>query len=275
MGRKRNQGKARKAAKAKAEEERGRNNNQTNGDNQATSGQQQASEMQLQQLELGAAATPFDTTKCWHGFEEMDDLCSDFVVAFSGAVHDAVKRGRSDSGCLIDAKDATMDKFAVVWKDSAKLETAMSYFLYYGTKSILGGKDGLARKCAVCARYFEQYIAAELHQTQAIMHWQKIMEVSIEGDTHTLVKFLRKRIPCACLEKKYDEVKSITKMGLCFNPQCNNNRIVERTKTKYCSGCRCATYCSRECQKANWPVHREDCEHMTRIRAEFEAEKES
>ncbi|KAK1734230.1 hypothetical protein QTG54_014997 [Skeletonema marinoi] len=270
MGRKRNQGKARKAAKAKAEEEakeeRGNNNQTTNGRQQPLA--------ELQQLELGAAPISSDTTKCWHGFEKIDNLCSEFIVAFSDAVHDAGKRGLP--GCLIVAEDATKDKFAVVWKDSAKLKSAMSYLLYHGTQHVLDGNDGLARKFAIYARYIEQYIAFELHQTQAIMHWQKIKEMSIEGDTHTLVKFLRRRIQCACLEKKYDEVKTITKMGICSNPQCNNNSgLVERSKTMYCSGCRCVAYCSRECQEADWPMHRENCEPITRIRAEFEAEKES
>jgi len=275
MGRKRNQGKARKAAKAKAreeaKEERG-NNNQT------TDGRQQPLAAQMQQLQIGAAPISSDTTKCWHGSEFLDEMemCIDFVVAFSDAVHDAGKRGLNESGCLLDATNATMDEFAEVWKDSAQMESAMSYMLYHGTEYIIEDNFSLARRCAVCARYFEQYIAFELHQTQAIMHWQKIKEMSIECDTHTLVKFLRRRIQCACLDKKYDEVKTITKMGICLNPQCNNNSgLVERSKTMYCSGCRFVAYCSRGCQEAHWPMHREACEHTTRMRAEFEVKKES
>jgi len=271
VGRKRNQGKARKAAKAKAEEEA---KEERGNNNQTTDGRHQPLAAQMQQLEIGAAPTSSGTTKCYHGFEKMDNLCSEFVVAFSDAVHDAGKRGLPE--CLIAAEDATKDKFAVVWKDSAKLKSAMSYLLYHGTQHVLDGNYDYARKCAACARYFEQYIAAELHQTQAIMHWQKIKEMSIEGDTHTLVKLFRKRIPCVCLNKKYDEVKTITKMGVCFNLQCNNNSgLVERSKTMYCSRCRCVAYCSRECQKAHWPMHREDCEHTSRMRAEFDVKKES
>jgi hypothetical protein len=279
MGRKRNQGKARKAAKAKArneEEERGRN--QTYGDNQTTSGQQQASEMQTQQLQIGAAPIPSDKTECRHGFEFLDEMkmCIDLTMAFIRAVHEASKMGQSNLNCLIEAEDATKDEFAAVWNDSFNMESTMSCFLYHGTDSILEGNYHAAREFAMYARYFEQYIAVELHQTQAIMHWQKIKEVTIEGDIHTLVKLFRKRIQCACLDKKYDEVKTITKMGICYSPQCNNKYgLVERSKTMYCSRCRCVAYCSRECQKAHWPMHREDCERIARIRAEFEAEKES
>eukprot|EP00984_Skeletonema_dohrnii_P007567 scaffold2763_cov88-Skeletonema_dohrnii-CCMP3373.AAC.3 len=63
-------------------------------------------------------------------------------------------------------------------------------------------------------------------------------------------------------------------MGIYFNRQCLD-RTVERNKTMYCSRCRCVAYCSRECQKADWTAHKQECERMTRIRAEFEAEKES
>jgi len=119
----------------------------------------------------------------------------------------------------------------------------------------------------------EQWTAVYLDMTHAIMNWSKVEAMSI-GDIHTRVKFFRKRIQCACLDKKYDEVKSTTKMGLCFNQQCPDG-IVERNKTMYCSGCRSVTYCSRECHKASWTAHKEICDEIAARRKEFEAEKES
>ena len=90
---------------------------------------------------------------------------------------------------------------------------------------------------------------------------------------HTLVKYFRKRIPCSCLDGKYDEVKAITKLGFCFNPECNFEMSgeLERSKTMYCSRCRCATYCSRECQKADWARHKSYCDKDAAERAEFDA----
>ena len=77
-------------------------------------------------------------------------------------------------------------------------------------------------------------------------------------DEHTLVKYLRKRIPCSCLDEKYNEVKSITRMGLCFNAQCTSD-IVQRSKMMCCARCGEVNYCSRECQKAAWPEHKTNC----------------
>eukprot|EP00984_Skeletonema_dohrnii_P020866 scaffold10278_cov113-Skeletonema_dohrnii-CCMP3373.AAC.5 len=129
MGRKRNQGKARKAAKGKAkveaeesdkqqwlaelveeaEEERGSDNNQTTYERLAG----------------------FFNTKCKHGLDLLlnaDSTCFQFVNAFEDAYFYEASIGASVSVCLIAAEDATLDKFADVWDDSAKMEIAISFF---------------------------------------------------------------------------------------------------------------------------------------------------
>mmetsp|Transcript_257 Transcript_257/g.481 ORF Transcript_257/g.481 Transcript_257/m.481 type:complete len:134 (-) Transcript_257:2-403(-) len=127
MGRKRSQGKARKAAKAKAreaaEEERGHNNNHT------TNGRQQSLADQMQQLEMIGNMSRHDTTiKCRHGFEETEtlaDFSSEFILAFREAFYGVANEGGAALSdclfCLIAAEDATKDKFAEVWNDSAKM----------------------------------------------------------------------------------------------------------------------------------------------------------
>ena len=278
MGRKRNQGKARKAAKAraKAREEAEDSNNQR------TNGQQRLLAEQMQQLQLGnsnfLSTSGSDATKCYHGFKEMDNTCIDFVIAFRNAVHEADKRGESTSQSLVEAKNATMDKFADVWNDSAQMKSAISMLLCRGTQHVLDGNYVIARDLATFARYMEQHVAVKLHQTQALMHWPKIYETYIAGipfdknkhpsDLHTLVKFFRKRVCCSCLDAKYEEVKAAAKMGLCFNLKCNLPRV-ERFKTMYCSRCRFVPYCSRECQTTHWKRHQPDCDAKAALIAEF------
>jgi hypothetical protein len=174
----------------------------------------------------------------------------------------------------VGAHNDTLNEFADVWKDSAKMELAISHLLHLGVENILKGysKDH-SRDFAMYARYFEQYIAVELHQTQATMNCPKIGEMTLRDDEHTLVKFFRTRIPCSCLDEKYHEVKHITKMGFCYNPKCNiPARQIERSKTMYCSRCRSVTYCSQGCQKANWKEHKKFCDHRVAKKAEFEAQ---
>eukprot|EP00984_Skeletonema_dohrnii_P010148 scaffold3941_cov78-Skeletonema_dohrnii-CCMP3373.AAC.2 len=268
MGRKRNQGKARKAAKAKADNEEGLQKLQRSGLSHA------------KMLEDGTVhiclhgAGPF----CYKG------ICHEFETAFREEFYDAADRiGDSVSGCLMLAKNATMDEFAEVWNDCAQMEIAISCFLSEGAQHILEGEYDHAREKAVFTRYLEQIVAIDLRKTQAMMNYPKINQLwridtmldTMRGDVHTLVKFFRKRIPCKCLDEKYEEVKSITKMGRCYNPECPIPcGYVERSKTFYCSRCRNETYCSRECQKACWTEHKQYCDKRAAIIAEFEAEQQ-
>ena len=271
MGRKRNQGKARRAAKAKAREEAGESNN-----NQVmTDGPGQSLSAHLRQLQLQADEGE-GGKKCTHGIDPLPSRHNS-VVKFMCAIQYSFIKGvrcgdRSLSDCLIAAKNAALDEFADIRDDPTKLEVAMACFLYVGTDALLEGNYDDARVKATFARYIEQYIAVMLKQTQALPNWQKI-EYTYEADLHTLVKFFRHRIPCSCLDEKYEEVKHITKMGHCWNPQCSiPDRTVERSKAKYCSRCRSVTYCSRECQVADWTEHKPYCDRDAARIAEFEAE---
>ena len=180
---------------------------------------------------------------------------------------------------LIAAQKATMDEFADVWHDATKTEMAMSYFLSKGTNTILENDYLIDPASSVLARYLEQHIAVELKQTQALINWPKIVETSYEAemDMHTLIKFFRRRIPCSCLDGEYQRWKHVTKMGFCFNPLCIPPEDVEleRSKTKYCSRCRCVAYCCRECQEAHWTEHKTDCDVFAATKAEFEAKQQN
>ena len=265
MGRKRNQGKVRRAARAKAREEAGERNNNS----QTANPLEQPLSAQLRQLYVDEGKG-----KCTHGFDpSVSTGIYQFVDEFHSSVRKAGERGeRTVADGLVGAKDATMDEFAAVWVDSSQLETAMSFYLCFGTQQFLGGSYNYARQIAAFVRYLEQIIAVKLKQTQAVFNWPKI-EDTYFSDEHTLVKFFRHRIPCSCLDEKYEEVKSITKMSMCYNPKCSipdKNKKVERSKTKYCSRCRCATYCSRECQEADWSRHKPHCDGAAARIAKFE-----
>ena len=262
MGRKRNKGKARREAKAKARDEAEANISEKSLLFAVQSG------LMLQ--------LPIDGIKCCHATIPASPdrvRIGGFVVEFYDAFRDAVgKRVLMPlSECFMTAKFATDDKFADVWNDSDKLEIAMSLFLNSGTEVFLDGEFIYAQMFATCARFFEQYIATVLKQTQAVINSSKTFETMV-ADEHTLVKFFRHRISCSCLDQKYEEVKHITKKGYCFNPRCPiPEGGVERSKATCCSRCRNVTYCSRECQVANWSEHKPDCDRAAALIAEFEA----
>ncbi len=265
MGRKRNQGKARKAAKAKAREE----------------GEERMNETTINGRELSQEAQThwkIGNTQCTHGYHLSSSsrkMSSQFAPEFFKSFQEARGSGKPLPIRLIAARNATIVEYADVWKDSTKMEVAMSYSLSIGTNYILEDKYDHASRIATTARYFEEYIAVELQQTQALYRTNKLYETQ-NADQHTLVTFFRKRIPCSCLDKKYQEVKPISKMGMCFNTQCNlPNRMAKRSKTMYCDGCRRVTYCSRECQKAHWKKHKADCFKFAKIKADFDARQQN
>ena len=271
MGRKRDQGKARKAAKAKAKQEAEEREN-NNGQTTAYEPEEQLTAAQMQRVQSGNA-------KCLHGFDPVSDIhitnCSQFVIAFLESFDEARGSGTSLQICLIAARDATMDEYAEVWTDSAEMESVIRCLLFFGTEEILKGDDYYAKTAATFARYFEEHISVVLKETQALFRWNKIFETHY-ADLHSLVNFFRHRIPCSCLDEKYEEVKNITKMGVCYNKQCNHpNGRVEYSKTMYCDRCLRVTYCSRECQKADWSGHKSNCEECAARIAEFEAMKQS
>jgi len=144
------------------------------------------------------------------------------------------------------------------------LKQVVSFYLFNGTKGVLEGDIVVARFHASIACYFEEHIAVDLQKTKFTYDLTKVAELW-SADEHTLVKYLRKNIPCKCLDEKYKEVKSITMMGVCFNPKCSiPDRMVERSKMLYCTRCCISNYCSAECQKANWPRHKEFCDEHVR-----------
>jgi polyphosphate kinase 2 (PPK2 family) len=88
MGRKRNQGKARKAAKAmarEAEEERANNDHRV----------EQLLTARLQQLQVGTATPQNDVVECFHGRDSAEKISVHFVTDFKTKYHEAALQATS------------------------------------------------------------------------------------------------------------------------------------------------------------------------------------
>ena len=162
---------------------------------------------------------------------------------------------------------ATKDEYADVF--DTKLDTVVSILLFSGTRCILGRDNLSPQLYASIACYFDEWLAVTFHETKATPCWTRIIELE-SADDHTLVQYFRKRIPCSCLDAKYNEFKSVKKMGRCCNPNCSQGRRVERSKMFSCTRCGATNYCSVECQRTDWKVHSsEECYKVARAKAAF------
>ena len=139
----------------------------------------------------------------------------------------------------------------LIQDDVTRMENYISYFIWEGTELILKGERNHARQNACFIEYFEHLLKTLLLTKPGIPQRSGFIDSGIFDD-HSLVRFFQKRIPCTCLDEKYEEVKSITKISNCHNPSCNLlDRRVARSKMFYCARCKQANYCSRECQKSD------------------------
>ena len=220
---------------------------------------------------------------CNHGFVPVprSPVCLVFLKSFFDEYY-ACCRSNLDFYYLFEhIYEATKTTYAEVWNDPDKLNWIASRFTKQGTNEILDGYYHTAARSAVFSSFFEQcavikeYTKDQTHSSECLnwadfdrlCNWNKIFELYL-GDDHTLMSFLRKRIPCKCLDKKYKEVKWITKIGLCCNEDCSlpGNKTA-RGEMLSCTQCRRASYCSRECQVAHWPSHKEFCVAAANMRA--------
>ena len=253
--RKKAKGKARKAAKeAKAKQEE----SQAVGEEAATHRQEGSLEAQLHQLVISDVAPQ----KCEHGLVQLsvgeEKICLEFINAYLTAFssQDKVASQEDMAVGLMKACCGTNSEHNDVYY--SKLNKVVSMLLAGGAQSILDERNDIAQRYAMLACYFEEFMKVRFRKTRDCIKPAKIIELE-NADDHTLVSFYRKRISCSCLDKKYKEVKSVKKMGFCYNSNCSQGRKVERSKMFCCTQCGVANYCSVECQKADWRRHEQFC----------------
>ena len=270
--RKKAKGKARKAAKEAAKAKESQTEAVVAASASATH-QEGSLEALMQRLQIIHPTS----TNCDHGMSFIsprdEKICQDFINAFLDALYSQDSKANLMEWFLV-ARAHTEEDFADVY--SSKLETVVSMLVCSGTQCILYGQDyDEARLYAALACHFEEWIAVFVCKTKAALSWSKVVElIDAKADDHTLVAYYRKRIPCACLDEKYKDVKSVKKLGWCCNPSCSKlNNMAERSKMFCCARCREANYCSIECQKADWKGHKEECDRVAKRKAAFASEQ--
>jgi hypothetical protein len=203
------------------------------------------------QSKINIIASPFKNSGCLHLPLKFCEQTEMFLKAFQNEYNaaDGILNHKFKK-----AYDATKE-YVAIWQSDVMMKGMSSLFLSTATDHVLERNSKAASYYASLAYCFEQLVACKLSNRPTI-NWPKANELYFDLDEHTLISFLKKRISCGCLNAKYKQVKSVKKLGFCYNLNCPlPGRRTERSLTKCCSKCRRVNYCSHTCQKESWKIH--------------------
>ncbi len=162
------------------------------------------------------------------------------------------------------AKNMYSQKYQKVWSNSDRLNWMVSALIAIGTELVLqfGNNMAITSKVIAQSECMRQYQIMVLHRIQPKIYCARIDDL-VYADMRRIVSYLKKRISCSCLDAKYKEVKSLPKTGMCRNCEESEHRV-ELSSLMSCGSCRKEHYCSRACQKADWKLHKEECNIWTK-----------
>ncbi|KAK1744340.1 hypothetical protein QTG54_004873 [Skeletonema marinoi] len=203
--------------------------------------------------------TQFKKSSCTHGWIHDEYADNHDCHKFIESVLEAFGRTKSISDIFDTAEKAALQhKYPEIWKDPAKLEWIASAFVSIGVEAIIREGDKYLYAYSVAySEWIHQYVACELHKSVPAVYSARLNEL-IYADKRRIISYLKKRIPCSCLNSSYNVVKHLPKKGLCCFSGCSHIKI-ELGRMWSCEGCRREHYCSETCQAANWLHHREGC----------------
>ena len=154
------------------------------------------------------------------------------------------------------------EKFPQIWTDDTHRHWAIARLLADGVNMILHDVHPRSVATLTAAIYaIEECDPISMTSTRHTTDKEYLKNRDIaSGCERSLIQFFRQRIPCSCLDKKYTALKVQPKTGPCSHCK----QMKERSALKVCSGCNREQYCSRDCQAAHWPVHKEKCKRNAR-----------
>jgi hypothetical protein len=127
-------------------------------------------------------------------------------------------------------------------------------------------EDNLGENYFVLAAYLGQAIIA-LEQYDgngdyniAIFKAVRVLSDFRGGGQRERIRFFLKRIPCTCLKAKYSMIKKSqpTRMSECYT--CQQSK--ELRSLMLCERCKSIQYCCKECQAADWSIHKDVCKEI-------------
>ncbi|KAL7552208.1 hypothetical protein ACHAWF_015426 [Thalassiosira exigua] len=199
-------------------------------------------------MHFPTASTP---KGCGHGAPHLNKNLQEVVQTFQSALDPSCWHVKDNVGGIrgLGAMASTLRKHGSVMATERNQEAVASSLLALGSNNILNQDDETGMSAAM---------------DFAVGIWilengppREILDTS-EGGDKSLISFYQKRVPCDCLKERHDQLKAESKCGRC--EYCHGKR--ELSQLKLCGGCGITHYCSVECQKAEWPTHKDHCKEL-------------
>ena len=116
----------------------------------------------------------------------------------------------------------------------------------------------------ICDKYNVSHFNEMKNHPSVIVEFSRIGRVAYDC-LREMIRFFHRRNSCDCLKEIYYKLKDSTKRTrFCFG--CNQSKDIKEMKE---CACKSALFCSRECQVAYWPEHKDLCKV---VREELEKE---
>jgi hypothetical protein len=154
------------------------------------------------------------------------------------------------------------DNYRQVWDNATLRKLALNILLAIGTNTILGTDDldlqDAMNYLAVTTAVMEQYNG----NGKDGFHLAMCKTNLVAGDTRwggerENIRFYLKRISCTCLKAKYSMIKKLQPTRTSGCDICKQIKV--RSSMMLCGRCKVVQYCSKECQAADWPIHKCHC----------------
>ena len=160
-----------------------------------------------------------------------------------------------------------------IWNDDSNKKMVMNIMTRMGTNSILSGANlSLSLTIAQTITLLEYYdgngCLNKTINSRGVATKFRDHDMRSSSVRRDALKFFSKRISCSCLKEMHQEARrTFPKTGICFGCQ----KEKERVALSVCSRCMIEQYCSRDCQVADWPVHKTDCDCYVEAQAQIES----
>ena len=216
---------------------------------------------------------------CRHGCEVIskDDICYKFVEQFEVEMKTAIDVSLKGANSL-SFSDETIKRlkaskeYNMIWDNNSEetQQKLQSLFINLGTNLLL--RDVTLEANAVVgyeaiqlgmASIVAMAIVSSQHDYDVLkalfdLKSRLVLRDLNDGLSYDIIKFFHKRSPCKCLKKIYIQDRVKTRRAVCHH--CKVER--ERSQLYLCSGCLYFSFCSKDCQAADWRDHQRRCDTL-------------